>query len=115
MAIETSLRPVARRIAQAIEDYAAAQGWQRGDYALSGSWNERTGRISLILGTARRVDERKWYSGLIQAIRQAFADQPWLTRNIGLVVENVQNLDEVYLESPGDDHEIDLSELLERS
>jgi hypothetical protein len=30
-------------------------------------------------------------------------------------VENVQNLDEVYLESPGDDHEIDLSELLERS
>jgi hypothetical protein len=115
MALKTSLRPVMRRIAEAIKAYASDQGVERSEYALVGTWNERTDRISLMFGTERGIDERQWYSGILQAIRQAFSDQPWITRNIGLVVENVQNLDEVYLHFMGGEDEIDLTELLERS
>ncbi len=115
MAIKASLIPFARKIAKAVDKYVSDQGLTKGEYALVGSWDEKTDRISLILGTGRRIDERQWYSGTLHAIREALADYPWMTRNIGLVVENVRNLDEVYLESPGGEDEVDLTELLERS
>jgi len=115
MALKTSLTPVARKIAEAVDAFASSQGWARDEYALVGTWDEKTGRISLILGTDRQIDERQWYSGLVQAIRRAFSEQPWITRNIGLVVENVQNLDEVYLHFSSEDDEFDLTELLDRS
>ena len=38
-----------------------------------------------------------------------------MIRNIGLVVENVENLDEVYLHFSGSEDETDLTELLERT
>jgi hypothetical protein len=115
MALKTSLRPIARKIAEAVEVYASSQGVPRSDYALIGTWDEKTDRIRLIFGTDRRIDERQWYSGILQAIRQSFLEHPWITRNIGLVVENVQNLDEVYLHFPSGEDETDLTELLERS
>jgi hypothetical protein len=115
MAIKTSLRPAIRRIAEAIEAYARAQGLARNDYALAGTWDQKTNRISLVFGTDRRVDERQWYAGVLQSIRQSFSDQPWITRNIGLVVENVENLDEVYLHFSGVDDESDLTEMLEKT
>jgi hypothetical protein len=115
MAIKTSLRPIIRRIAEAIESYATAQGLARNDYALAGTWDQKTNRISLVFGTDRRIDERQWYAGILQSIRQSFSDQPWITRNIGLVVENVENLDEVYLHFSGSEDESDLTELLERT
>lgn len=115
MAIKTSLRPIARKIAEAVEAYASSQGMPRSDYALVGAWDEKTDGIRLVFGTDCKIDERQWYSGILQAIRQSFADHPWITRNIGLVVENVQNLDDVYLHFPGGEDEVDLTELLERS
>jgi hypothetical protein len=69
----------------------------------------------LIFGTDRQVDERQWYAGIIQAIRRSFKDSPWITSNIGLVVENVQNLDDVYRHFPSDDDEFDLTDMLEPS
>ncbi len=115
MAIKTSLRPIIRRIAEAIEDYAKDEGFSRGDYALAGTWDEKTDRISLVFGTDRGIDERRWYVGILQAIRQSLSDHPWMVRNIGLVVENVENLDEVYLHFSGGENETDLTELLERT
>ncbi len=115
MAIKTSLRPVARKIAKAVEAYASSQGMARGDFALAGAWDERTGGIRLVFGTDRTINERQWYAGILQELRQSFADHPWITMNIGLVVENVQNLDDVYLHFPGGEDEVDLTELLERS
>ena len=41
MAIKTSLRPIIRRIAEAIEAYAAAEGFSKGDYALAGNGMRR--------------------------------------------------------------------------
>jgi hypothetical protein len=38
-----------------------------------------------------------------------------MVRNIGLIVENVENLDEVYLHFSGGENESDLTELLERT
>lgn len=114
MAIKTSLRPFAHRIARAVESYASSQGLAKSDYALAGTWNERTGRISLNFGTVCRIDERQWYAGILQSLRQAFSDQLWVVMYIGLVVEKVHSLDEVYLRLPLGDDEEDVSELLER-
>jgi hypothetical protein len=114
MAIKTSLRPVIKKIAEAIESYALSQGVSRSEYAVVGTLDTKTDRISLVLGTDRRIDERQWYSGILLVIRRSLADYPWLTRNIGLVVENVSNLEEVYLEPIGGEDEVDLTELLER-
>lgn len=115
MALKTSLRPIVRKIAEAVEGFAASQGWSKKDYALIGTWDEKTDRIRLVFGTHRPIDERQWYAGIFQAIRQAFSGEPWLTGNIGLVVENVQNLDDVYRHFSTDDDEYDLTEMLERS
>lgn len=115
MAIKTSLRPIIRRIAEAIEAYAAAEGLSKGDYALAGTWDEKTDRISLVFGTDRGIDERRWYVGILQSIRQSLSDHPWVVRYIGLIVENVENLDEVYLHFTGGENESDLTELLERT
>jgi hypothetical protein len=114
MALKTALRPLVRKIAKAIEKYASDQGLARSDYALVGSWDEKTERISLVLGTDRRIDERRWYAGILQALRESFADNPWITMHIGLVVENVNNLDDVYIQLAGAEDEVDLTELLER-
>ena len=115
MALKTSVRPIAKRIAEAVRSYASSQGWAKDHYVLIGTWNEKTERIRMVFGTDRQVDERQWYSGILQSIRRSFADAPWITRNIGLVVENVQNLDQVYLHFPSDDDEIDLTDILEMS
>ena len=115
MALKTSLRLVARRIAEAVRRYAAAQGLPPGDYALTGTYDGEADRISLTLGADRPIDERRWYAGILQEIRKSFPEAPHLTMHIGLVVRTVQNLDDVYLESsPGAD-EIDLTELLQGS
>jgi hypothetical protein len=114
VAIKAPLIPFIRTIAEAIDKYASEQGLAKSDYALVGTLDEKTDRISLIFGTDRQIDERQWYSGILRAIREALADYSWMTRNIGLVVENVRYLDEVYLESPGGDDEVELTELLER-
>jgi hypothetical protein len=115
MALKTSLRPIAKKIAEAVESYAASQGWAADDYALVGTWDEKTDRIRLVFGSDRQIDERQWYSGILQTIRRAFSENPWITRNIGLVVENVQNLDQVYLHFPSDDDEFDFTDMLDLS
>ena len=95
-----------KRIAWAIETHAAAQGLAKSDYAVAGTWDEKTDRISLVFGTDRRIDERQWYAGILQSIRSAFSDHPGITRNIGLVVEHVANLDDVYLHFAGVEDEV---------
>lgn len=115
MAITTSLRPIARRIATAVRSYAASQGLADGDYALAGTWDERTGRIALVFGSDRAIDEKQWYAGILRSLRQAFADQPSVVMHIGLVVESVRSLDDVYLRFPPVGDEEDLTGLLERS
>jgi hypothetical protein len=115
MASKTSLRLIAKKIAEAVQTYAMSQGMPRSEYALLGASDEKTDRIRLVFGSVRTIDERHWYAGILQELRKTFADYPWITMNIGLVVENVQNLDDVYRHFPGDDDEVDLTEMLERS
>jgi hypothetical protein len=115
VAIKTPLRPVARRIAQAVRSFATSQGLVDGDYALAGSWDEKTGRISLVFGADRPIDEKLWYAGILESLRKTFADHPSVVMHIGLVVENVRSLDDVYLRFPSDEDEDDLTDLLERS
>ena len=115
MASKTSLRPAIRKIGEAVYTYATSQGFAKNDYALAGTFDPNSDRISLFLGTDRQIDEREWYGGILQEIRKSLSDYPWMIRNIGLVVENVNNLDEVYLHFASAEDESDLTELLERS
>jgi hypothetical protein len=69
----------------------------------------------LTLGADRPIDERQWYADLLQAFRQSFPGHPQLAMHIGLVVRQVQDLDEVYLANLKVEDEIDLTDLLERS
>jgi hypothetical protein len=115
MAIQTALRPVARRIAEPDRTFASSQGVPREDYNLLGAWDERTDHIRLFLGTTRQIEGRQWHAGIHQVLRQAFSDHPWIPMNIGLVVRNVRNLDDVYYNFPLAEDENDLTDLLERS
>jgi hypothetical protein len=115
MAIKSSLSLIARRISQAVRASTAAQGLAPGDFALVGSFDERTDRISLTLGTDRQVDERRLYSDTFLQIRRLFPEFPQITMHVGLVIRSVQNLDEVYLDFNGAEDELDLTEMLERA
>ena len=115
MALKTSLSPVVKKIAAAVQELAASRGCPRDDYVLVGSWDRKTDRIRLVFGTDCKIDEREWYAGIFESLQHAFSGEPWLTRNIGLVVENVQSLDDVYGHFSTDDDEFDLTEMIERS
>ena len=114
MALTTSMRFVAGRIARAVEEFAVAEGFAPGDYALVGSLDERTGRISLTLGTDRPIDEKRWYAGVLQSIRRAFNSTPEVMMYLGLVIQRVEGLDDLYASFLLGEDEVDLTELLER-
>jgi hypothetical protein len=115
MAIQTSLRPIARRIAESVKAFATSQGVPEEGYALVGAWDRRTDHIRLLLGTDHQIDKRRWYIGIQQALRQAFVDYPWIPKNIGLVIERVAKLESVYFQFLLAEDEEDLTDLLERS
>lgn len=115
MALQTALRPIARRIADAVRAFASSQGVPREDYVLVGAWDERTEHIRLFLGTLHEVDGFRWHAGIHQSLRQAFADHPWIPMNISLVIQKVRKLDDVYYDFPLAEDELDLTDLLERS
>jgi hypothetical protein len=115
MAIQTALRPIARKIAESVRAFATSQGVSREDYVLVGAWDQRTDHIRLHLGTAPQIDGRQWHAGIHRALRQTFASHPWIPMNISVVIENVPDLDDVYLRFPLSENEEDLTDLLERS
>jgi hypothetical protein len=114
MALKTSLRLIAKRIANAVKSYASNEGLPREGYALIGTFNEKTDQISLTFGTDRDIDERRWYAGILQEIRRSFPEYPQMTMFIGLVIRKVRNLDEIYMNTFAGEDEIDLTELFER-
>jgi hypothetical protein len=115
MALKSALTFVTRRISKAVEGAAAKQGLARSDYALVGSLDERTDRISLTLGTDHPIDDHRLYADTFAEIRRMFPDQPHITMQIGLVIRKVRNLDAVYLDNAFAEDELDLTELLERA
>jgi hypothetical protein len=115
MAVKASLRLICQRISKAVRKATAAHGILPGDYALVGTFNERTDRISLTLLTDCSMDDRRLYADIIQEIRRSFPESPEFTMYIGLVIRNGRNLDEVYLDSGGAEDQVDLTGMLEQS
>jgi|GEM_PF-1464403 len=115
MAVKAPMRPTLRRVSRVIADYARAHGLDRSEFALVGSCNERTDRISLILGTTRSIDEPRWYSEILENLRKDFEEigRPWVTWNIGLVFRRVDDLERIYLNFLIGDDEEDVTGLLE--
>jgi hypothetical protein len=115
MALQPALRPIARKIGDAVRAYASSQGVPKEDYVLVGAWDETTDHIRLLLGTTRQIDGRRSDAEIREALRQSFADRPWIPTNTSLVVQNVRNLDDVYYSFRLAEGEYDLTDLLERS
>ncbi|WP_165245267.1 hypothetical protein [Paludisphaera soli] len=109
------MRPTLRRIAREIAAYLASQGLERTDFALVGAWNERTGRISLILGTTRKFDDSRWYSDILDRLRASFteAGDPYATWHVGLVIRSIEDEDQLYSNFRVNDDEEDVTETLE--
>ena len=114
MAIKTSLRPIVSRISEALRRSTTSQGMLPGDYAIIGSFDENTDRISLLLGTDQSIDSGQLYADSLQEIRRSFPEDPQFTMHVGLVIRKVQNVEEIYYDSIAGDDEIDLTELFER-
>ena len=112
MAVKSSLNYLARRIGGVIRSFAARQGWNIGEYSIAGTFDEQTERFYLLVGSDRRLDERRWHSGIMNEIRQEFAETPSITSRIVLVVRNVSRIDQVYHDLIVGDGEIDITELL---
>ena len=115
MALKSSLKFISKRISQAVQNSAALQGLAPGDYALAGSYDQPTERISLTLGTDRSIDEGRWYADTLDEIRRLFPEFPYLTMHVGIVVRKVANLDEVYIDYADADDEMDLTEMLQHA
>jgi hypothetical protein len=106
---------ISKRISQAVQRSASAQGLKSDDYTLLGSYDPESEQISLTLGTDHPIDERRWYSDTLDEIRRAFPESPHFTMHIGLVIRKVASLDDVYLFSAGSEDELDLTGMLQHS
>jgi len=112
MAVETPLRIVTQRIGDAIRSFVAGEGLDRDEVAIVGTLDEPTERIYLVVGSYRKIDERRWHSGIMNAIRKEFPDAPGLTSRLVLVVRNVSRIEQVYREMIVGDDEVDITEML---
>jgi hypothetical protein len=115
MAIKAYVRPKLKRIAREIAAFAASRGLKRSQFALVGAWRERTGRISLVLGTTAGVDHSDWYSEILARLRESFteAGDPYATWDVGLVIREIEDEDRLYSDFRVNDDEEDVTELLE--
>jgi len=111
MAVKTSIKFVAQKIGDAIRTFAIGEGWDQDDIGIAGTFDEHTERIYLVTGSVRQIDERRWHSGIMNAIRKEFADTPGITSRLVLVVRNVPGVDRIYHEMIVGEDEIDITEL----
>jgi hypothetical protein len=117
VAITSSLRIIAKRIAQAVRLATLNLGITSDHYLLIGSYDEESGRISLTAGVDCPVDKSLLFAAIIRELRQEFSDSPGFVMQIGLVIRKVSKLDDVYyqdsLGSLNGDEELDLTDMLQ--
>jgi hypothetical protein len=114
MAVKASIREISRRIGSAVRDFATSQGLDPRDYALVGAFDENTDRISLFFSTNQEIDGRQYYAGILNAIRDAFPEFPQITMQVGLVLSGSQAPEELHARFYVNEHEVDMTEWLER-
>ena len=105
---------MARRIAGAIRQFAASEGFAPGDYAVVGSYDDAAEHIRLTVGTDRPVDDKRWHREIRGAIKAAFPDDRFLLQHIGLVVRQFPRIDDVYWDAALGEGEVDITDLLDR-
>jgi hypothetical protein len=111
MALKTPMRLITRRIAKAIRGFTLAEGWAENEVSIAGTFDEPTERFYLVVGSNRLIDESRWFSGIINALRLEFADMPWIRSQINLVIRNVSEIDQVYSEMIVGEGESDVTDM----
>ena len=81
---------------------------------MAGAFDENTERISLFFWADRKIDGLKYYKGILDAIREAFPESPYITMHVGLVLAGEQRPAELYSRFYVNEDETDLTEWLER-
>ena len=109
MALKSSLSLITRRIGGAVKTAAARFSLLPDEYALAGTFDDHSDRISLTIGTDRSIDDRGLYSAVLDEIERSLPEIPHINDHIGIVIRNVRNLDDIYLEAIGEGDELDLS------
>jgi hypothetical protein len=107
MAVKTSLKTIARRIGDAIRSFGSSEGLIFSDFTIAGTFDEQTERIYLVVGCYRPIDERRWHSGIMNAIRKELSE----TSRVVLVVLNISRIEEIYQEMVLGGDEIDITEM----
>ena len=111
MAVKISMKLVARKIGEAVRAFGAGEGLNPDEFAIAGTFDERTERFYLVVGSSRPIDKYKWHPGILNAIRKEFAGDPTITSRIVLVIRNVSRIDQVYHEMIIGDDEVDVTDL----
>jgi hypothetical protein len=93
-----------RRIAQALHEYAADQGWRADDYRVLVRLNEAWGRIHVVLVAKAFPQpslEDAWH-GVIDYLEDKLRDEPALFESISLTLRTFDQVEEggVYAISP---------------
>jgi len=115
MAVKAHMRPALELIAREIAAYTKEQGLKRSEFSLSGAWQERTDRVSLVLNTTKSAPWFSWYRDIIRRLQSTFekAGAPEATWNVGLVVQTDRDQGELHSGFRLADGEEDVTDYLE--
>ena len=114
MALRTSLTWIKRRFARAIRQLADHEQWARNHYEFTGTYDESSGRFSLVFGTDYPTRGKELYRKIKDALRAEFPDHPSIISSIGLMIQEVGpgRLEEVYQQLMIAEDDVDLGDLL---
>ncbi|MGE3820956.1 MAG: hypothetical protein AB7I30_16200 [Isosphaeraceae bacterium] len=114
MALKTSLRSLAKRIALAVQ--AAVRRESEAltkKYRLFGTYEAESDHISLVLQILGDVDDLRLYTAVFEELRRAFPHDPFIPNSVGLVIRHVSNEDEMGAFAYWPEAEEDISHLLQ--
>lgn len=97
MALESEVRRTIRWITQAFDQFAADQGWSRGDYQVLVRINQDWGRVHLILAAkdfTGQTDQEKWQKVMDYLAEKFKQKEPSLLQSISLTIRSFDQIEQ---------------------
>ena len=111
MAVTTALSRNVRKIGAAIRKYAASVGVDQDHVAIAGVLARNNERIYVDVGVDRPIDQHAWYIGIQEALASELGSIPSFVQ-LGIVIQQVADLNTFYDEIPVGDDDLDLTDWL---
>lgn len=112
MAVNSTLKPIAREIVSAAQKAAQNQRVTPDAFVLWGSLNEDVGHIRVTFRTTKEIDDNQLYKDFFDEIRRLHPNDPSAVRQLGLIIRH--GVDETELDAWPyyNADEVDISDLL---